>query len=91
MKDLDNDDREISIIFEVKCNSPISMQSGNSVIDRVNDYISTCIECINGSMRGYGDNEMTIDIKSANILQFNESTEEDEEIKIDLDDLDLLA
>lgn len=86
--DLENDDREIKVVFEVVCRSPISMQEGDTLLDRVKSYIHQCFDAMDDSMRHWGDHYHDIELVEVKIMPFEE---DDKEITVDLDDLDTLV
>lgn len=46
---MDNDDnRTIRITFTVVCESPVCMQLGDSLNDRIKNYIKSCTEAMEG-------------------------------------------
>ena len=54
MKNLENDQRQISLRFTVICESPICMQLGDTLKERVDHYIEMCRKAIESEMRHWG-------------------------------------
>lgn len=50
MKNLENDQRQISLKFTVTCESPICMQSGDTLKERADHYVEMCREAIESEM-----------------------------------------
>ena len=48
-------DYHVRIYFEVVCNSHTSMNNGNTLKQRIEDYINQCIDAMDDSMRHWGD------------------------------------
>lgn len=71
MKDLEKDEREIRLTFTVICESPICMQLGDTLNEKVEHYVKMCSEAIESEMRHWGDHTTYIDLEEAVILDNN--------------------
>ena len=79
----ENDDRNIHLIFEVDCQSPISMQQGNTVEEKIKSFIHDCQEAMDDSMRHWGDFTGDIECIKCSIGDEYDDGYKEEEIDID--------
>ena len=49
------EDYPVRITFEVRCNSHTSMMDGETLKERILDYIEQCTDAMDDSMRHWGD------------------------------------
>ena len=66
MKDLLNkkqntNDYPMQITFEVQCNSHTSMMDGETLKERILDYVKQCTDAMDDSMRHWGDHSHDIE------------------------------
>ena len=54
-------DYSVRITFEVICDSDTSMQEGDTLKERILDYVNQCTDAIDDSMRHWGDHTHCID------------------------------
>ena len=54
-------DYPVKITFEVICNSHTSMCDGDSLKERILDYIDQCVDVMDDSMRHWGDHHHDIE------------------------------
>lgn len=54
-------DYPVRITFEVICDSHTSMQEGESIKERILDYIDQCTDAMDDSMRHWGDHSNDIE------------------------------
>ena len=54
-------DYPVKITFEVICNSHTSMCDGESIKERILDYIDQCADAMDDSMRHWGDHHHDIE------------------------------
>ncbi len=71
MKDLEKDERQIRLTFTVICESPICMQTGDTLNEKVEHYVKMCSEAIESEMCHWGDHTTCIDLEEAVILDNN--------------------
>ena len=57
----DEQDYPVRITFEVICDSDTSMQEGESIKERILDYIDQCTDTMDESMRHWGDHDNDIE------------------------------
>ena len=82
MNNLEKDQRQISLKFTVICESPICMQLGDTLKEKVDHYAEMCREAIESEMRHWGDHTTFVDLEEANIL---DETGENVEEKLDIE------
>jgi len=63
-------DYPVQITFEVQCNSDTSIMEGDTLKERILDYVNQCTDAIDESMRHWGDHEH--DIEPVKIELYNE-------------------
>ena len=73
-KEQNTEDYPIRITFEVMCNSHTSMCDGNTLKQRIEDYIKMCTDAMDDSMRHWGDHYH--DIEPVKIELYNEDDNE---------------
>lgn len=66
-EDIDRDDRNIKLQFCVECNSPISMQEGDTVDERIKSLIKQCEDAMGSDMDHWGDFHYDIECVKATI------------------------
>ena len=71
-------DYPVQITFEVQCNSHTSMMDGETLKERILDYIKECTDAMDDSMRHWGDhyhdiNPIKIEIFDENDKVFDET------------------
>lgn len=76
MKDIFNIEQQdidypVRITFEVQCNSHTSMMDGETLKERILDYIKQCTDAMDDSMRHWGDHYH--DIEPIKIEIFDEN------------------
>lgn len=54
-KEQNTEDYPVRITFEVVCHSHTSMCDGNTLKQRIEDYIKMCTDAMDDSMRHWGD------------------------------------
>ena len=54
-------DYPVRITFEVQCNSHTSMMDGDTLKERILDYIDQCVDAMDDSMRHWGDHHHDIE------------------------------
>lgn len=54
-KEQNTEDYSVKITFEVQCNSHTSMMDGETLKERILDYINQCTDAMDDSMRHWGD------------------------------------
>lgn len=85
-EDLEKDNRQIEIYFNVVCSSPVSMQEGKSLMTRIKQFIHDCQWAIeeDSGIKHWGDFEFFIDIDKVKLVDWDKDGNElSEDIEID--------
>jgi len=83
----DEQDYPVRVTFDVVCDSNTSMGEGESIKERILDYVNQCADAMDDSMRHWGDHEHCIEPVSIKLYTAIESGEDDEGIEL-INDLD---
>lgn len=81
------EDLWIRVKFDVNCDSSPYIQEKKSIAARVAEYVNSCYEAIDESMRHWGDHTHCIEPTSIKLYIAGESSEDNEGIEL-IDDLD---
>ncbi len=65
---MERDDRLIRVTFTVICESPLSMQEGDTIKEKAENYADMCAEAMDDSMRHWGDHMHFIDVEKIEII-----------------------
>jgi len=65
-------DYPVQITFEVQCNSHTSMADGETLKERILDYIKQCTDAMDDSMRHWGDHYHDIEPVKVEIFDEND-------------------
>ena len=71
------DDRPIRVTFTVICESPLSMQEGDTIKEKAENYADECTEAMDDSMRHWGDHMHFIDVEKIEIIGMDGETVEE--------------
>ena len=64
----------VQITFEVQCNSHTSMMDGETLKERILDYIKECTDAMDDSMRHWGDHYHDIEPVKVEIYDEDENS-----------------
>ena len=72
-KEQNTEDYPVRIYFEVVCHSHTSMNEGNTLKQRIEDYIKMCTDAMDDSMRHWGDHYHDIEPLKVELYDENDN------------------